>query len=462
METRPARGRFSRSFLVFWVMNAGRLPVLVLLIAAIVLASATVARAQPREDDEKKPDLGSFPARIDEIRITGLARTHQDVVRREIGFREGDVILEDDFDLALTRLWNTTIFAHVRGRVVREGARTVAVFELEDRWSLRPVFSFGSGGGALYFDVGATDNNIAGRFLEATAYYENFNGFDGGYLVLKNPRLFWTRRVELTVQAEQLIRPRPGFADRRALTAIEMAELIDRDRVRVGLRASAFADRFLPPLDSPPHYPLPTESFLLEPRFRLGRIDTIRVRQRGATIDLRPGLGFTSSDVASEYVSMIGEVIAFAMPGKRWNLALRARAASVSKVPEHLQLYAGGLDLVRGFPDNYVRTRAYAMANFEARYVAFDSTWVALIPAVFVDVIGARNPQGDGGGALSAGAGVRFVVPKFVASGLRVDLAMPLASSMRSVEESERRFGAVTPPVTLGSIHPSVGVYQFF
>lgn len=402
-----------------------------------------------------------FPIRVDEIRIVGLARTHESVVRRELGFREGDLVTRSDFDLAVARLWNTTIFAHVHGHVVEERGKKVLVFELEDRWTLNPLLSFGSGGGAFFFRVGATDNNLAGRFVEGYALYENFDGFHGGLALFRHPRLF-DRRLELAVQVERLVRPRPGFSDQRTAASIEIAQLVDRDRVRLGVRTSAFADRFLLPLDTTPMMPRATETVIVEPRVRLGRIDSERIRQRGLTFEMRPGIGLSSSDVASQLASFTGEVIAFATVGDRWWLAARARAATISRVPTHLELYAGGLDLLRGFPDNYVRTRTFTLLNLEARLVAFDSTWVALIPAAFVDAIAARSPSGAPGTALSAGGGVRIVVPKFVASGLRADLAVPIHSTLRGVSEGEPSFGPATPRVDLGSIQPSFGVYQFF
>ena len=403
-----------------------------------------------------------FPARVDAIRIEGLIRTHEYVVRRELGFVEGDVITAAQFNLAVTRLWNTTIFARVDADVVPENGRNVVVVRLEDRWTLNPLFSFGSGGNATFFRVGASDNNIAGRFLEAQAQYENFDGFHGGQAIFRMPRLA-DKRLELLVQADRLVRPRPGFSDQRTQGIVELAALADQDRMRIGLRVSAFANRFLPPLDSPPAYPEATTTLLFGPTFRIGRIDIIRIRQRGTSFELRPGLGFTSSEVASEYVTMTGEALAFAMVGDRWNFAARVRASNVSRVPAHLELFAGGLDLVRGFPDNFVRTRAFALINLEARFVAFDSTWIALVPTVFVDAIAARAPAGDPGTAVSAGGGLRVLVPKFVGTGLRADLAVPLHANLRGVSQpSPTRFGATTPPVDLNSLQLSFGVYQFF
>jgi hypothetical protein len=432
---------------------------------ALVLLSAD-ARA---DDAAASPtttataDRAALPARVDAIRIEGLIRTQASVVRRELGFAEGDVLTRERLDLAVTRLWNTTIFARVEGDAVVEDGHTVVVVRLEDRWTLNPLFRFGSGGHATFFRLGAADNNIAGRFLEVQAQYENFDGFHGGQVLFREPRLFG-ERLELLLQADRLVRPRNGFSDQRTQGIIEVARLAWLDRIRYGLRTSVFASRFLAPLDSPPYYPAETETLLLEPGLRLGRIDVIRLRQRGASFELRPGLGFVArSDVASRFVTMTGEVLAFAMLGERWNLAVRLRGSDISRVPAHLELFAGGLDLVRGFPDNYVRTRALALANVEARFIAFDSTWIALVPTVFADAVAARAPSGDPGTALAVGGGLRVLVPKFVGTGLRVDLAVPVQASLRAVSETEQaKLGPTTPSVNLGAPQASFGVYQFF
>jgi len=404
-----------------------------------------------------------LPAKVDEIRIEGLARTEPFVVRRELGFKEGDVVTQAMLDLAVTRLWNTTLFAHVDSEIVEDAAgRTVIVLRLEDRWTLNPLFSFGSGGGALFFRLGASDNNLLGRYLEVAAQYENFDGFHGGQAIFRNPRLF-DQRLELLVQADRLVRPRQGFSDQRTQGIIEIAKLANQDRLRFALRSRVFANRFLSPLDSPPFYPQPTETFMLEPSFRIGRIDVVRLRYRGTSLELRPGVGFLTNTDVDAFATLTGEVLSFAMLGERWNFAFRFRASNTSKVPAHLELWAGGLDLLRGFPDNFIRTRAFALANVETRFTAFDSTWIALMPTAFIDAIAARSPSGEAGTAVSVGAGMRFLVPKFVGTGLRADLAIPIHSSMRAVTEPEQgQLGPVTPRADLGSLQPSIGVFQFF
>lgn len=425
---------------------------LALLVFLFVVAIACPARAE---------EVVPLPARIDAIRIEGLVRTKPFVVRRELGFTEGDVVTQSMFELAVARLWNTTIFAHVDASIVRENGQNVFAVVLEDRWTLNPLFGFGSGGNAFYIRFGVSDNNVAGRFLEVQAQYQYFEGFHGGQLIFHDPRLL-DERVDLYVQTDRLVRPRPGFSDQRTQGTVELDKLLLEDRIRIGLRTSAFANRFLPPLDGSAFYPDESDTLLLEPSLRIGRIDTVRLRQKGASLELRPGLGFTSA-APHQYASTSADVLAFAMLGERWNLAARIHAQDVTRVPAHLEVFAGGLDLLRGFPDNFIRTRALALTNLEVRFVAFDSTWVAFMPVAFVDAAVARSPKGPVGGALSAGGGLRVLIPKFVGTGLRADLAVPLAASLDGVTIAEQaRFGPATPTADVRSVQLNFGVYQFF
>ncbi len=427
-------------------MNATRTrrarAIAVLLGIAAWTAGTSPARAEgdPKNVAEVPSDI-ELPTRLDQIDVRGLIRTKELVVLRELGFAPGARVGRPELDLAIKRLWNTSIFAKVRGRLERHAGRTVLVLDLEDRWTLNPLLGYGTGGSAFFFRLGATDNNVFGRFLEYQAQYQYFDGFHGGQVILRDPRLFH-QRMELTVQLERLVRPRPRFSDQRTLGAVELSRLFVDDRVRVGLRSSLFADRFLEPLEPPAVFPAPTETAVFEPSLRVGRLDTVRLRQSGATLELKPGLGLPVGGGGPQYAQFQVEALFFTLLGSRVNLATRVRAAGVSEVPRHLLVYAGGLDLVRGFPDNHAEARALALANVELRVVAFDSTWFALMPTAFVDGMVWRTPEGQRRTALSGGLGFRSLIPKFVGTGLRFDLAVPAESPFK--------------------LAPSLGVYQFF
>jgi hypothetical protein len=77
--------------------------------------------------------------------------------------------------------------------------------------------------------------------------------------------------------------------------------------------------------------------------------------------------------------------------------------------------------------------------------VAWDWTWLAVVPTVFADMAALAQGQ-DVRGLASLGGGVRLLIPRFVRSGLRLDVAWPL---------TQQADGSSGPGA-------SIGVFQFF
>ncbi len=383
----------------------------------------------------------SFPVRIHRIEIRGLQGTSPEVVLREVAWNGGATVTKEAWDLAITRLWNTNLFDQVEGTIEERDEGTVAVFQLAEKFTINPLFRFASDGDVLWLQVGASDINVLGRFQEVAVLYERFGSFNGGQVWFRDPRAFG-ERIDLLVQADRLVRPRPGFVLARNRTRVEVSQLAYSDRLRYGLRVDGFVDRFLDPTQGPSQIPDDLTGLFVDPAVRVGRVDTIRLRMQGASAELRPGMGFMTAD-RGRYQQVNFETLGFLMVGSRWNLAIRGTAGKTSDVPTQLRYFLGGLDFIRGYPDNYLRTQAYAVANAEIRFVAFDSKYVAFMPVVFADgAIAEAEAQSGVRGALSAGTGLRVLIPYFVNTGVRGDIAFPLHG-----DEKPR---------------PALGVFQFF
>ena len=408
-----------------------------------ILARASDARADADVDAAAAADPAAFtlPARIDAIEIHGIGRTKPFVVLRELGYVAGDVVDLPEWNLAVTRLWNTGIFARVRSElVVREGRR-IAVYTLEERWTVSAIVRFATAGDTYWFRLGVAETNLLGRYLEVGGFYERFGSESGGQIYARNPR-FLDRRIELLLAADRLVRPRPEFSDQRARAGTELNVLAMNDRLRYGLRVDVWRDRFLPAADGPTRLPDDMTVGSFDVGFRVGRLDTIRLRQSGASLEARPAV-LVTTDRATKVVGQLTlEALAFFLLGERWNVALRARAGTQTTSPEPLRFYAGGLDYVRGVSDNFVRSRAFVLGNAELRFAAFDSKRVALMPVAFVDAVAARRDDGTRQGVVTAGGGLRILFPLLVASGLRVEGAIPITQDL--------------PPLL------SLGVFHFF
>ena len=390
----------------------------------------------------------AMPARIDAIEVSGLTRTKPEVVLRELPFVPGDVVSQDDWEFAELRLWNLNIFATVATSAVRDlrTGKVTCHVDLTERWTLIPLFSFGAGGGVQFVQAGITDTNLLGRMITLGLKYERFAVFDGFQAWLRDPRLLNSHWDGL-LMVEQLVRPRPDYGDRRLRLATELAWLGWREQLRLAGRLSVQRNTTIPRDGSDPGPDAPhLWSKSLELGVRVGRVDTVKLRSGGASIEARTSINAYDPEFANRYMMLWVEAQGYWMPGERWNFTTRLQGAIQGTVPIPLRFYIGGLELTRGYPDSYVRTDRYAVLNSEARFIAFESEWLALMPAVFVDAGVVRRETGGPEAMLSAGGGVRILIPKLVESGIRIDWATPLLPGLCPDNCS----------------YLSIGVYQFF
>jgi hypothetical protein len=400
--------------------------------AAAFLVSASGWAAAGTNEDRATPDEVevTLPARIDALVVHGLWLTKKHVVVRELPWRAGSVVTPSQFQLGITRLWNLGLFGRVSGRVLRIDGKNVGVIDLDERFPIRPVLEFQTGGNAHWIHAGASDHDLFGRYLEAEAFFEDFNGQPGGSLWFRDARLF-DRRLELVVTAARLMRDRPNYLVQRSDAHLELNGLVDDDRFLIGVHADLLRDDFFEPLTgSVPALPATVNAVVVEPALRVGRIDTIRLRYTGFSFEIRPALGDTSVAGAPTFARLWFEGDAQALAGTRWNFGARTQFGTVTDHPDEMQFFLGGLDFVRGYPDNYLQANALLGYNVNARYVLFDSTWLAAVPEVFADGAAARRANGATDAIASAGVGVMFVIPKLVDSMLRVDFAVPFRSSI--------------------------------
>ncbi|MBM4342255.1 MAG: hypothetical protein FJ100_02635 [Deltaproteobacteria bacterium] len=415
------------------------------------LPMALPAPATATEDAE--PGL---PVRVDDLDIEGLWRTHPDLVRGELPWTPGQVVDEAPWALGLARLWNTGLFSKVSARRVRmPGGRVVARLHLEERWTINLLFSFQAAAqraaaSSAWWSAGLSDLNLGGRYVEAAASFEQFDQFHGGQAFVRAHR-FMGRRMDAMAQWEWLVRPRVGFGDRRMRVRLESNHLAWDDQVRVGGRLDLQEDALFDVSGIGTALPSSSRSALVDLGARIGRIDIVRVRQSGASLEVRPAVGLaTAGDGPAPFAQLWAQGLWYALAGPRWNLAARGQLGVQSAAPPQLRYFLGGLSEVRGVRDSYLQVDRFGLGNVEARYTAFDSTWLAVVPTAFVDGAVARDAARGWTVLASTGVGVRLLVPRFVRTGLRIDAAVPMAGIACAAGA-----GGVCPGL-------SAGVFQFF
>ena len=202
------------------------------------LARAAAANDSPALPvDEPSHTDAPLPGRLRALVVEGLVRTERSVVQRELQWFEGQPIDEHAWDLGLRRLWNTVLFSRIETRrVAVEPGRFDVVVSVDENFTLYPSLAGVVTRDVLWFRAGVTETNLGGSFRELTVHYEQYNDAIGGQVAFRNPRLFDERR-ELVVVTARVARPRPTFTLLRTLSRVELSELHQDDRLRVGLRA---------------------------------------------------------------------------------------------------------------------------------------------------------------------------------------------------------------------------------
>jgi hypothetical protein len=369
----------------------------------------------------------SEPTRIDEVRVENLWLTHEATVRRELTFTPGDVVTPEAWTLFETRLWNLGVFSRVELNVEEVEGRRVAVVKVEDVFPVAPILFFQFGGGQFYLWLGAMYANLFGRAIQTYAYYQRFGDYNGFHADLMDPRLFNTR-AKGKVEVEYLARPRPEFLQLRGAVRLAFeanAPGVIDDQLRFGVSVEGTSDAFGYRAEDTAPPPPASLGLRAGPYLRVGRLDTDRLRFARGFAELRASAGATSDPSAPVWNQVELEAQWFIEWGSRFNLASRLKAGAVYAARPQDRFYLGGLDAVRGYQDSEFRAFSHATVNVELRFVAFDSTWFAVMPVAFVDGGVMLRDTGEVAAVASAGAGLHILIPRIPMYGGRVEVAFP-------------------------------------
>ncbi|MBK8978936.1 MAG: BamA/TamA family outer membrane protein [Planctomycetes bacterium] len=303
--------------------------------------------------------------RIDDVRIEGLERTDEDVVRDRLAFSTGELYDGDRVDESLRELYVTGLFERVEIRhawLAPDEPGTPRplqlVVDVDEEQSRSVEFLAGYGSyertrGKVLFE----ETNLFGTGRSFTAEARVSTRGERGLVTVTDPRLLGTA-TSLGVSADAYRREMPSFEDRAWGGSIALSrELRERLTARVGYTARLHTDTgttVQTPAASIDRY---TEGDL----FVEGRYDSrdaIVYPRSGWQANLKidandPRLGATVQFVRARF-----GMSAYVPLGDRATLALRAESALIwpgegsERVPLQERLYNGGENSVRSFRES--------------------------------------------------------------------------------------------------------------
>lgn len=130
--------------------------------------------------------------RIEEIKIQGIKKTKEQVIRQEIKIKEGDLFNTKRIEEDIQRLENLEILDSVEYKTEYDertkGVRVI--FEVEDDSMLFPDADFGSEEGKSYWKIGMHDHNFLGNNEELELWYGQKDKESFYDLTFCQPRVF--------------------------------------------------------------------------------------------------------------------------------------------------------------------------------------------------------------------------------------------------------------------------------
>jgi len=383
---------------------------------------------------------------VDEIEITGLWRTKSSVVRRELLFRENDILTTKDLLESVQRLKNLRIFSKVIPLLKLKPENKVKLtLQLQEKWTTIPYFNLSGGGGTTYAYAGIYDINTFGRFIETGIQYNNWNGKHGGIAWMRNPR-FLDQRLLFGMDIWRTQRVRQLYANNAELQGnyvLETKKLnlilkkeftpnfqigseieINNSSV-IDQETNNFTDAKTIQLLNNNNKKTTTYTTLF---VELGKLnyDNYLVKGKFSKFAIKYSNQTLGSDKSTTQLDWFNRIF-WRLPYLA-NAGLRFNTGWTNTQEIQNLYYIGGFNNIRGYLDGQFRSKTYWQFNAEYRIPSYRSHWLVLQHIFFIDTVGTGNNFGDlkenGMQYSSAGIGLRIISPRIYRFNGRIDIAL--------------------------------------
>jgi len=389
---------------------------------------------------------------ITAVVIDGNEKTRNEVIQRELEFKQGELLSESSVQNSLRKLKNLRIFDDVFINYHPGPDDSVQVqVSVSDRWTIIPIAKAGGGGGSQYFTVGVYDVNSFGRHLEVGAQYQNINSKNGGVFWFRNPRLMG-QRLLLGVDIWHFRLNQPFYADNGDLTGAYnntknrlhafikkqfspwlffgggldvVADEFDNTELSDEQISANNITGFLTPSN--------TKQNFIELNLQLSELNYDKYVVDGVQLDVNGR--FTSQTFFSEDNSaeLTVKGTYFKKLAYQQNIGINVVLGHTTSSLIQNQFYLGGLFEVRGYVDRRFQGSNYWRSNLEYRIPSYRSRWFVLQHVAFFDFGRIANSVRDLSNSnsdkfSSMGTGLRFISPKIYRFNARLDLARTLGN----------------------------------
>lgn len=112
---------------------------------------------------------------IKTINFEGLQKTKPPYLNQFLSFEVGDELDSAKLKETKQRLINLEMFADVSYEVEQSAKGVTITFQMEELFTLLPIFNFGGIEENFWFQIGASEVNLSGRGNKLTSYYQYYD-----------------------------------------------------------------------------------------------------------------------------------------------------------------------------------------------------------------------------------------------------------------------------------------------
>ncbi len=395
---------------------------------------------------------------VTDVTFSGKFRIKERILRNEIDMKTGCQFSEEQWDLDQKRLASLAIFSEVLSDTVFTPGGIAVHYYLKEVWTLIPRLDIGGEIDNIDIDIGLSDKDFLGLYLEPGFLYTRFESRDSYRAWLSYPRAFGTRNsISLSFARTHTHEP----ADFRGEVYRYSYD------VRRTTISCAAGKRFSEKLMCVIGLSFQNERYRIKPYAAAPRTLPDSLRQQKIRPSGRVTLGRVYYDnffFDGRALMMGGDLIALDWEGykpKHWLFYLEARNYidikttwnicnrvffGTSRTNDILPPYAiTGLSNVRGTEDRIRRGGNMYFANSEIRLKAYQDKWFHGQLVVFVDVGDAWEDKLNlkaivDESYLTGGFGVRLGHRRFYNAIGRVDFAYNTNDSAWTIYISAGQF----------------------
>lgn len=400
---------------------------------------------------------GAVPT-VNAVHVRGNTRTETRVILDEIRTRPGQPFNPQTWARDVQAVKDMGVFWTAGATTaVLPDRRTDLYVNIEEKWTLLPMIQYSQTSDTFQWVLGVWDPNFLGYHVESGVKVTR-KRFGNGYTVwTHNPRVGGSRNYfRFKIFSDQPVyylydqaafhdTPRAYFVESRSGGELEYGHGFGDDgETKAGFVYSPYTTRYAL-LENTPEQRAANEAarFAAPPartaqrfgiRGEFGRLHYDDYVYHGQKL-LASVLSTVPVGDTPFFQTFDAEYQVYAVPAPRHNLAVRAIVGATGSDRLEDAFFVGGLEQIRGFPDQRFYGRYQAYSNVEYRYPIVDNRYAIAQATALADTGTAWSGDFAEAGAkwgLAGGGGIRILVKPIHRMAVRFDVVRAVTPYART------------------------------